>query len=277
MMMRYLWQFANHLGWLREIGWVCGLSVALTACQTTQPSLQYDKTALAQIRTQMAGQYILLGNLDEAKRQLDMAMAADAHFAPSYDMMAVLLQTEGSANNLAQADEFFRKAIHLDRDFMRAYNNYGVYLSQVGRAGDAVGYFEVAGNHLGYEGRVQALENLGFTWRRLGNVKRANDAFYRAIDGGSVNLAVYEIILSQLISQNDVNRANAIFERLSLHVLMDSLSDKLLVMGIHLAGRAGDDAKSKQLTQILQEKYPNSGKMTITDVLKNQLDTDLYQ
>lgn len=55
---------------------------------------QADK--IAYIRTQMAAQYLQQNQLDNAKRQLEKALSANERYAPAYDMMGVLLQTEGS-------------------------------------------------------------------------------------------------------------------------------------------------------------------------------------
>lgn len=247
-------------------GVLVGLSAVLFACQSVNHTNQAgDKTHVAQIRTQMAGQFILSGRLDDAKRQLDMAMIADERFAPSYDMMGVLLQTEGSERNLARADEFFRTAIRLDTNFMRAYNNYGVYLVQVGRVQEAVSYFEQAGGSLGYEGRVQALENLGFAWQMLGDESGAKSAFNRAVLGGSVNLLVYEYLLDDDIKHHRVNEAMRLFDRLLADVSWQALTPKLLAVGIELSKYSFSQATNQpnrptatQLKQLLISKYPDS-------------------
>lgn len=259
-----------------KISVVAVLSVMLWACQSAQHGSGHasdygknnftDKTQVAKIRTQMAGQFILAGRLDDAKRQLDMAMAADDRFAPSHDMMGVLLQTEGSQQNLAKADGFFRTAIRLDADFMRAYNNYGVYLVQVGRAAEAVGYFERAGSTLGYEGRIQALENLGFALMTLDDKARAEAAFYRAIDGGSLNLLVYEQLLTHLIEQGNITQAKALLDGLYRQAPITAWHEKLLVLGLHIAKQTNDEPKRLMLVQMLLDKYPKGGQVTLSDV-----------
>lgn len=230
-----------------------GVVLVLMACQTIEHS---DKTSLANIRTQMAGQYVLAGNLDEAKRQLDMAIIADARFAPSHDMMGVVLQVEGSQQNLDKADTFFREAMRLDPNFMRAYNNYGVYLVQIGRLHDAIGYFEQAGSRLGYDGRIQALENLGLTWQKLGDIQRADEAFYRAIHGGSLNLTIYQDVLTRLVQNNEITQAGMILQRLVDVVPITDWHEQLIKIAIKVVKKSGDDAKLPQLMQALYDKNP---------------------
>ncbi|UNU73557.1 pilus assembly protein PilW [Moraxella nasovis] len=185
-----------------KLGLILAVTVLLSACHSMPDGgnqideilmLNSDKnTELARIRTALAAQHITDGRLDEAKRQLDKAFLADTLYAPAYDMMGVLLQTESSAINLQKADGYFRKAIDLDGKFMQAFNNYGVYLARMGREHEAVHYFGVAAASLGYVGRIQSLENLGFTLQKLGDQSGAKQAFTKAIQAGSTNPQVRE-------------------------------------------------------------------------------------
>lgn len=152
---------------------------------STRPSgnRNLDQQEIARVRTSLAAQYIRKNELDTAQRQLEKAFSADSRYAPAYDMMGVLLQQEGSRINLAKADQYFKKAIALDKDFVQAHNNYGVYLSQMKRYREAAEQFEIAGASLGYEGRIGALENLGRTYLQLGDNSAAAKAFLRALDG----------------------------------------------------------------------------------------------
>ena len=156
-----------------------------TSYQTsTQPSnnRNLDKQKVARVRTSLAAQYIRNNELDTAQRQLEKAFAADNRYAPAYDMMGVLLQQEGSRLNLQKADQYFKKAIALDKDFEQARNNYGVYLSQMKRYNEAAVQFEIAGSALGYDGRIGALENLGRTHLQLDDHPAAAKVFLRVLD-----------------------------------------------------------------------------------------------
>ena len=86
---------------------------------STRPSdnRNLDQQEIARVRTSLAAQYIRKNELDTAQRQLEKAFAADSRYAPAYDMMGILLQQEGSRLNRARADQYFKKAIALDKDF----------------------------------------------------------------------------------------------------------------------------------------------------------------
>ncbi|MEX5539022.1 hypothetical protein ABFV54_28355, partial [Pseudomonas syringae] len=72
------------------------LSLTLQGCQTTQSNLKQDPKKSAEVRTQIAAEYIRSGDLDAAKRSLDEALQKDDRDATANMMMGVLLQQEGS-------------------------------------------------------------------------------------------------------------------------------------------------------------------------------------
>ncbi|WP_019672330.1 tetratricopeptide repeat protein [Psychrobacter lutiphocae] len=175
---------------------------------------QADQQQAAKIRTQMAAHYLQNHQLDEASRQLQKAFAADASYAPAYDMMGVLLQQEGSANNLAQAEAYFKKAIALDAHFMQAHNNYGVYLSQLGEHRRAIAQFQIAGSALGYYGRIGALENLGLTALKVGDTGQASTAFVRVLESDRNNITAHIELIDLLIDSKQVAQAKNLYNEL---------------------------------------------------------------
>nr|WP_241879787.1 hypothetical protein [Psychrobacter sp. PraFG1]UNK06639.1 hypothetical protein MN210_13130 [Psychrobacter sp. PraFG1] len=86
---------------------------------------------VADIRTQMAAQYLNTGQLDAAQRQLNRALEADKAYAPAYDMQALLLQREGSAHNWAQADRFFVKRSSMTQALCRRIITMGCICPKV--------------------------------------------------------------------------------------------------------------------------------------------------
>lgn len=242
----------------------------LVGCQATTPNApstyqgvapeqrNYDKSEVAKARTSLAAQYIKQRQLDIAKNQLEMAFAADSRYAPAYDMMGVLLQTEGSPANLARADEYFKKAIALDGQFMQARNNYGVYLSLVGKKQEAVAQFELAGSALGYDGRVRALENLGVLYRQLGNTTAAKGAFLRAIDANTGSLKARVELVDMYLNANDIVAAKPLFDDIMMMYGTDTPSAPILLQGIRIAHAQGNKKIEQRYTQQLFATYPLS-------------------
>ena len=255
------------------IGVVLGLSIA--GCQSTQNTdltgntryqtttqasgdRSVDKQEVARVRTTLAAQYIRKNDLDTAQRQLEKAFAADSRYAPAYDMMGVLLQQEGSRLNLQKADQYFKKAIALDPDFVQVRNNYGVYLSQMDRYGEAAEQFEIAGAALGYEGRIGALENLGRTYLQLNDHPAAAKAFLRALDGNRSSIIAHIELVDLLLEQQRVQQAQRLYDETLLLVRGQTISPRLMLQGIKLADAQNQKPTRQQLAQQLLSAYPLS-------------------
>ena len=94
-----------------------GLSaLVVQGCQTTStgPITKKDPEKAIKVRTQLAAEYIRVGDLDAAKRALDQALEHDSRDSAANMMMGVLLQQEGSKISLEKADSYFKRAISSD-------------------------------------------------------------------------------------------------------------------------------------------------------------------
>lgn len=229
--------------------------------QGTDPSQRTrNKTEVAEARTALAAQYISQRQLDAAKRQLDEAFEADPRYAPAYDMMGNLLKVEGSPANVAKADEYFRKAISLDSNFIQARNNYGVYLSEQGRYQEALEQFNIAGGTLGYRNRVGALENLGLTHLKLGNVALAEAAFTKAIETDRGTMTAKMELIDILIDKRESLKAKDYFDDLksSMQMYGQPMPPRLLYQGIRLSILQNNRQEIQRLSSQLLSQYPLS-------------------
>lgn len=244
--------------------------VLLMGCQTTTTTSisnyqggnadekSYNKNEVAQVRTQLAAQYIAERKLDIAKRQLETALASDNRYAPAYDMMGVLLQTEGSPANLAAADEYFKKAIALDPDFVQAYNNYGVYLSLVGKDREAVQYFQKAGSTLGYESRTKALENLGLIYKKLGDKAAAKEAFIRAVEVNTGSAVARIELIDVALEEGNSLIAKRLYDELSQMAGSYDLPARVMFQGVKIALSQGNKTQQQAIARRLLSTYPLS-------------------
>lgn len=248
------------------------LTVLLTACQSTSQNTtsvyqgtdpsqrKRDKMELAQARTALAGQYINQRQLDAAKRQLDEAIEAQPNYAPAYDMMGNLLKIEGSPSNIANAEKYFKKAISLDPDFIQARNNYGVYLSELGRHQEAIEQFNIAGSTLGYHNRAGALENLGLTYLKMNNPKAAEMAFNKAIETESATVTAKIEMIDILIGRHESLKAKAYFDDLKTMAQLHNqpMPSRLLYQGVRLGILQNDRQEIQRLSSQLLSQHPLS-------------------
>lgn len=252
---------------------VLASAMAVSGCKSTSstPAItpaNYQGTApanrviergrVAEVRTQLAAQYISERKLDEAKRQLETALQSNNRYAPAYEMMGVLLQTEGSPSNLAKADEYFRRALSLDGNSMKARNNYGVYLAQIGKHREAIAQFEIAGAALGYEGRAKALENLGMSYVKIGQPAKAKQAFIRAMDADS-NTPIARIeLINIFLAEGNSLLAKQLYDELLVMAGTRQLPAEIMLQGIKIAVLQGNQAQQQQLSQKLLSVHPLS-------------------
>ena len=139
------------------------MGLVLSACQSTPPPPK-NNPQLAQIRTQIAISLLDMGQLDQAKQQLDAALSADRQFAPAYRTLAKVYQASEDATHQTKAQRLFEKAIELNPKDMQSYMDYGLYLVQMGDLSGALTYFDKPSRAIGYEGRVIAIENMAYIY-----------------------------------------------------------------------------------------------------------------
>lgn len=242
---------------------------ALSGCQSTinmpngsyqgeAASRTYSKNEVAKVRTELAAKYIGERKLDAAMQQLEQAFAANNHYAPAYDMMGVLLHTEGSPANLAKADGYFQRAIELDPHFMQAHNNYGSYLSKIGKHNEAIAQFELAGSALGYLGRSTALENLGMTYERLGDTDRAKQAFLRAIDANQNSALARVELINVYLKEGNSLQAKKLYDELVSMAGGLILPAEVMLQGIKISIAQNSKAQQQKLSQELLGTHPLS-------------------
>ena len=249
---------------------ITALSVGISACtQTTQVTSQtvtssnpnrtkQDPQEIARARTAIAAEFIRDHRLDDAQRQLDQALAADPKSAAAHDMMGVLLQQEGSPINLKKAETYFKKAIALDPEFSRAHNNYGVYLAQMQRPNEAIAQFQIAGAALGYEGRADALENLGRTALKVNNRQLAIQSFLKALDANRQSIIARAELIDILLADGRPVEARQLYNDLVVLIGEDNLDPRTLLQGIRLARLSQNATQQQTLTQRLFDRHPLS-------------------
>lgn len=247
-----------------------GLVGMLGACQSGTPKptvtptataatgAKSEKTEVARIRTSLAAQYIRENKLDIALQQLEMAMSSDPRYAPAYDMMGVLLQAEGSKRNMLKADEYFKKALAIDPNFSQSRNNYGVYLSGVGRYTEAINQFEIAGSTLGYEGRAASLENLGRAYLAIRNPDKAKASFIRALDANNERIDARVELVDIFLNENNLIFAKEVYDAVLARVGNQKLPPRILYQGIRIAVLQKATSQQQKLSRELLSLYPLS-------------------
>ncbi len=235
-------------------GFVC-LTLVLSGCVTETSGKAVrpvDKAKALELHVKLAQGYVDKGNRESARHHLRKAYEIDKNSADATAVQAMLYQLEGES---ALAEESFKKALKRKKNFTMARNNYGVYLFQSKRYEEALAQFELAAADLDFDGRAQALINVGRASLQLGNKERAQAAFEHAS------------ILDRNLSEAFIELADLSFQKqeyadakkyLDRHMSLGQPSARSLLLGIRLERVFGNKDKEASYLLVLKNRYPYS-------------------
>lgn len=228
-------------------------ALLLSGCATTPTSQQ-----TAEIKTQIAVEYIKIGNIDSAKNALDEALARNPNHAMANMMVGVTYQLVGTTESFEKADKYFKNAVQLEPNNPQIRNNYGQYLFIAEKYQEAIVQFKHASNTIGYSGRDVALNNLGQSYLKLNQLKEAENMFIRTLNINQRNLEAL-LGLSETHYQNkDGDLANDVFNDYLAFVGQPNLDAKALWLAIRIDRLNNNSVSMKQNIEALSEKFPKS-------------------
>ena len=229
----------------------------VAGCQTVSDNKTDPQKAL-QARTQLATEYIKMGDLDSAMRELNQAMQINSRDSTANMMMGVLLQREGSKINNEKAERYFKAAISADSKNAQARNNYGTYLYQNGRYNDALEQFNIAGSTLGYDQRFAALENAGRIYIQLEDVSNAEKTFKHALHVNRNSYVSMVELADIYYLRQEIPAATKLYEESVNLIGQNKQNARALWLGIRLARANGNPLETQVLVNQLRALYPDS-------------------
>jgi type IV pilus assembly protein PilF len=240
---------------------VCLAVFWLSACSTTSTqgyrSAGGSKEEALQSYTGLGLQYLRAGDTASAKRPLLHALDLDDNYAPAFNGLALVFQAE---DDLALAEEYFRKAVAADPQSAMIHNNFGAFLFAQRRYDEACRELARATEDPFYQQRAQAFENLGRCYRQIGRLDVAEHAFRRALTL-SRQRPVALIELADLLLMKEQSRAaGELFDRFR-ELVDDKRVDHFplsLWVGIRVARYEGNAGRAATYALLLKNMYPES-------------------
>jgi type IV pilus assembly protein PilF len=235
-------------------------SLLLSACVTTIESRltrKADPVKAVDNYTQLGLGYIQQGRYDRARARLNRALEIDPDYAPANNAMALLLQSEREPE---LAEEYFLKSIDLDDDFSQGQFNYGMFLMQHNRYGEACQYLKQAADDVEYQQRAKASQNLGLCYYRDGQVDLAITTYERMLKASRFNAPVLVNLATLLFEKNRFDEAQHYYDRFAQIVerKQNQQSANSLWLGIKL-GRINQDGKAvKKYAAQLKSEFSES-------------------
>lgn len=239
---------------LKKVGTSIVLStLLLSGCATSLTSQQ-----TAEIKTQIAIEYIKIGNIDSAKNALDEVLARNPNHAMANMMMGVAYQLVGTKESFDKADKYFKNAVQIAPENPQIRNNYGHYLFIAEKYEEAIVQFKQASDTIGYNGRDVSLNNLGQCYLKLNQLKDAEDAFSLAINVNQQNIEAILGLAEVYYLNKNGDLANEIFNDYVSIVGDTNLDAKALWLGIRIDHLNNNTVSMKRNIDTLAEKFPKS-------------------
>ncbi|WP_407898271.1 type IV pilus biogenesis/stability protein PilW [Ferrigenium sp. UT5] len=149
----------------------------LAGCATHGATDERDRN-IAASHTELAASYFERGQYSIALQELGVALQADDSYAPAYNVRGLVRMT---LREDKQAEADFRRSLKLEPANAGAYNNYGWFLCQRGRAKESLQQFRKALANPLYGTPDLANANAGICAYKAGDPALAETYLQRAL------------------------------------------------------------------------------------------------
>lgn len=206
----------------------------------------------ARIHTQLAAGYMELGNMGVALEEIKEAQRSDPGYGPAYNVGALIyaaLKEDGLA------EQSFQRALVINPNDHDAHNNYGSFLCDRKREGEAIKHFLAAVRNPLYQNPDRSYVNAGLCSRRAGRDADAAEYFETALKiRPSEPQALYQLA-DMAYARSDYATAKSLLVRLTQAGVA---TPEVLWLGARVERRLGDRNAEASYARQLRNRYPNS-------------------
>lgn len=236
---------------------------AIAGCQTistgdtpynppTAGTTESDLHSRARVHTELASAYFEIGNFAVALEEVNVALRSDRDYGPAYNV-AGLVYAELGEDRLAQQN--FERALRINPLDSDANNNYGRFLCDRKREGEAIKYFMAALRNPLYQTPERSYVNAGVCARRRGDLVAAQDHFQRAIKlRPATPQALYQLA--------DLSYTRGAYREAKEYLLalnkVAAPTAEVLWLGVRTERRLGDRDAAASYGMQLARNFPNS-------------------
>lgn len=196
--------------------------------------------------------YLRQGDRDRARMNFQKALQFDPDSAEALHGMAMLFQME---KELALAEQFFKKSIRENRQFSRARNNYGVFLSRQERYEEAYEQFRLAAANTDYDRRADAMVSAAVTARKLGKTDVVEEFLERSLALNSSNPNAVEELVDWHFSQGEYEQAQTY---LNYYRRIGRANARILWLGVRLSQIANNTDSEASYVNALRNMFGDS-------------------
>ncbi|GAA4896839.1 type IV pilus biogenesis/stability protein PilW [Ferrimonas pelagia] len=214
--------------------------------------MEYDAEAAARDRVSLGLAYLQRGDATQAKFNLERALEQ----APtSTEVLLAMAYYHDTVKDSVKAEQFYRKAVSLDRGHGDAANNFGVFLCRQQRFVEADRWLNQAVETPGYIRMSQTYENLGLCARQAGWTEKALGYFEQALNYDPRRAEALLEVAELSFNAQQWNEARSYLER---YHQSGHESPSSLLLGAELEFGVQNTDAARRFGVLLLAKYPDS-------------------
>jgi len=230
----------------------CVTQNTYTGTNTPVFERKVDKISAARQRVQLGLTYLKKGNSEQAKANLDRALAFSPDLEDVHLAFAYYYSTVGELEKTEQA---YRNATNLQDASGDAFNNFGTFLCQQGKYAESEKMFLNAVARPRYTQAASTYENLGICSRKAGQLEKALQYFSMALQyDPRRRTSLIELTEMEL----EAGRFGEAKIRLSNYHKVAVESPSSLALGIEIEQGLNDQDAMKKFGILLLAKFPLS-------------------
>lgn len=211
-----------------------------------------DARRRADIRLELANAYFADGKPAIALQEVDQALALDPQRADALGLRGLALQQLGEPERALQS---LQQALRLAPGDPGLQNNLGWVLCENGQPAKAMVWFDKALAQRSYSSPAKAAMNAGACSMKLGDARRAQAYFNRALAADPGLLAAHASLARIAFDAGDYQRARA-------HLLPVIASEQVtaddFLLAIRTERKLGDRTTEQSLAMQWQRRLPDS-------------------
>ena len=246
--------------WLATMGWTVGNMAGCTTTVTTNgikgdmvtDSDEPDARKRARIRLELASGYYSNGQTNVALDELKQSITADPTLFEAHNLRGLIYMR---LNDVALAEESFKRALSLNPKAATVQHNYGWLLCQQSRLNESYQQFNLALANPMYGERAKTLMALGLCQIKGGLRADAENSLLRAYELDAGNPITGFNLATLALQRRDYTRAQFYVRRINNSELANAES---LWLGIKIERQLGNRDGVAQLGGQLKKRFPQS-------------------
>jgi type IV pilus assembly protein PilF len=219
-----------------------------------------DASKRSRVRLELAAGYFGRGQMEFALDQVKLAIQADPSSNEAYNLRGLIYAGLGDDR---LAEESFRRALQLDPRDADAMQNFGWYLCQRKRFGEAQAQFEQALAVPQYRDAARTMLTQGVCHMRAGQLEQAERSLVRAYEFDPGNAGTAFNLADVLYRRGDYERARFYVRR--ANASNDLVSAQSLWLAARIEHRLGQTRARQEFGEQLRRRFPGSREASAFD------------